>query len=77
MIQNLSTVFDVPIYTLNYAPKSDVMMKISVALLLNLKYNSIDLAVFPSADLMQEFYSLTVAENICVKKSYTFAEYDG
>lgn len=76
-IEKFSNSSNIPLYSLDYSPNLDTLMQISVQLLMELNYSSIDLAVFPNSDLLQQFNKLTVSQNICVEKSYTFSQYNG
>lgn len=77
MIENLTKVKNIPVFTLDYNPDADILLQITVELLLQLDYNNVDLAVFPRSELLNTFNNFTVAKNICVKESMTFSHYKG
>lgn len=77
MIENLTKVENTPIFTLNYNLDAKISLRVAVELLLELQSSNVDLAVFPNTKLLNTFNNYTIAKNICVKESMTFAHFEG
>ncbi|XKL66411.1 hypothetical protein PGB90_009831 [Kerria lacca] len=76
MIGDFAKVANIPIFTLDNSPNVDMLLKISIQLMKNLQYNTVDIALFPNQNLIKKFDNITVLENICVRNSYTFSQFD-
>lgn len=77
MIRNLTVVKNIPIFSLDFNPDTNILLEIAVKLLLELEFYNIDLVIFPSTGLLNRFNNITMSKNICVKESTLFSHYQG
>ncbi|XP_065214174.1 protein bride of sevenless [Planococcus citri] len=77
MIRNITDVKNIPIFSLDFNPDTNILLEITAKLLLELEFYNIDLVIFPSAELLDRFNNVTMNKNICVKESKLFSHYQG